>query len=83
MRDYFDVKAIDEAGEVSVEEGVGLYMERYGISPSSDALPHLIKAMGDLSDVEVDEALPIGKPDLDAWWRVRQVKVLRKSNRFS
>jgi hypothetical protein len=81
MRDYFDVKAIDEGG-ISVEEGIELYVERYGVSPSSAAITHLYKAMGDLSDVEVDESLPIGKPELQAWWGVRQVQVLRNSSRF-
>ena len=82
MRDYFDVKAIDEVGGLSVEEGVELYIERYGVSPSSAAIIHLYKAMGDLNDVEVDEALPVGKPELQAWWSARQVQVLRNSNRF-
>jgi hypothetical protein len=81
MRDYFDVKAIDEGG-ISVEEGVELYIERYGVSPTSAAITHLYVAMGDLSDVEVEEALPIGKPELQAWWSARQVQVLRNSNRF-
>lgn len=83
MRDYFDVKSIDEDGSISVEEGVELFMRRYGIDPSSDALPHLYKAMGDLTDVEVDESLPIDKPELQAWWSTRQVRVLRNSDRFS
>jgi predicted nucleotidyltransferase component of viral defense system len=83
MRDYFDIKVINENGAISVEEGVDLYMERYGISSSSGALPHLYKAMGDLSDVEVDESLPIGKPELQKWWNTRQVQVLRNSDRFS
>jgi hypothetical protein len=82
MRDYFDVKAIDKVGGLSVEEGVELYIERYGVNPSSAAIIHLYKAMGDLSDVEVDEALPVGKPELQAWWSARQVQVLRNSNRF-
>lgn len=82
MRDYFDVKAIDEDGSISVEEGIDLYMERYGIGPASDSLPHLYRAMGDLSDVEVDESLPIGKPELQEWWSKRQVQVLRNSDRF-
>jgi len=82
MRDYFDVKAIDEEGAVSVEEGIDLYMERYGISPSSDALLHLFKAMGDLSDVEADDSLPTEKPELQEWWSTRQVRVLRNSDRF-
>jgi len=82
MRDYFDVKAIDEDGGVSVEEGVALYMRRYGIGPSSEALPHLFRAMGDLSDVEVDELLPIDLAELQRWWSARQVRALRNSDRF-
>lgn len=83
MRDYFDVKAIDEQGAISVEEGVGLYMRRYGIDPSSDALPHLYRTMGDLSDVEADDMLPIGLDELQRWWAARQVRVLRNSDRFA
>jgi len=82
MRDYFDVKAIDEEGGVSVEEGVALYMRRYGVDPSSGALPHLFRAMGDLSDVEVDELLPIDLAELQRWWSARQVRALRNSDRF-
>jgi Nucleotidyl transferase AbiEii toxin, Type IV TA system len=82
MRDYFDVMAIDERGAVSVEQGVELYMRRYGIDPSSDALPHLYKTMGDLSDVEADDLLPIDLAELRRWWSARQVQVLRNSDRF-
>jgi hypothetical protein len=82
MRDYFDVKAIDEKGSVSVEEGVELYMRRYDIDPGSDALPHLYQAMGDLSDVEVDDLLPVDLAELQRWWSARQVRVLRNSDRF-
>jgi hypothetical protein len=82
-RDYFDVKAIDENGAISVEEGIELYLTRYDIDPSSDAVLHLYRAMGDLSDVEVDEQLPIGRPELQAWWSARQVRVLRNSDRFN
>jgi hypothetical protein len=82
MRDYFDVKAIDESGAISVEEGIQLYMQRYGIDASSDALPHLYQAMGDLGDVEVDELLPIDLGELQRWWTARQARVLRSSDRF-
>lgn len=82
MRDYFDVKAIDEKGAISVEEGVELYMRRYGIEPSSEALRHLYRTMGDLSDVEVDDLLPVGLDELQQWWSGRQVRVLRHSDRF-
>jgi hypothetical protein len=82
MRDYFDVMTIDEKGSVSVEEGIGLYMRRYGIDPSSDALSHLYRAMGDLDDVEVDELLPIDLAELQQWWAARQARALRNSDRF-
>jgi predicted nucleotidyltransferase component of viral defense system len=82
MRDYFDVKAIDERGSISVEEGIELYMRRYSIEPSSDALSHLFRAMGDLSDVEADDLLPIDLTELQAWWSARQARVLRNSDRF-
>lgn len=81
-RDYFDVKAIDEEGGVSVEEGVELFMQRYGVSPNSEALHHLYKAMGDLTDVEGDDLLPANPSELQHWWARRQVKVLRNSDRF-
>jgi len=82
MRDYFDVKAIDEHGAVSVEEGVGLYMWRYGIARSSEAVSHLYRTMGDLSDVEADELLPIRLGELQAWWGRRQAQAIRNSDRF-
>lgn len=82
MRDYFDVKAIDERGGVSVEEGIELYMRRYDIDRSSEAVTHLYRAMGDLGDVEVDEMLPIGLGELQAWWSRRQAQAIRNSDRF-
>ncbi len=79
MRDYFDVKEIDERTPLSVEEGIGLYRERYRIAPDDQApIRTLIAAMGYLDDVEEDAALPIGKAELAAWWRRRQVVVQRR-----
>ena len=82
MRDYFDVKAIDEHGAVSVEEGVGLYMRRYGVAPSDEVLLHLYRAMGDLSDVEADDLVPADLENLRRWWSARQARILRNSDRF-
>jgi hypothetical protein len=83
MRDYFDVKTIDEDGGISVEEGIELYIERYGVDPTSSSMRQLYLAMGHLDDVEPDESLPISKEELAAWWRKRQAQVLRNSSRFS
>jgi predicted nucleotidyltransferase component of viral defense system len=76
MRDYFDVMTIDERSPLSVEEGIALYLERYRLDPSSEALPALIRALGYLDDVEEDEALPMKRDELAAWWRQRQATVV-------
>lgn len=57
-RDYFDVMRIDEHGTVTLEDGIALFLERYGLDSSADALPHLIAALGYLDDVEQDDSLP-------------------------
>jgi hypothetical protein len=77
MRDYFDVRAIDELSPLSVEEGIALFLDRYGLDPSSGAVKALVHAMGYLDDVEEDEALPITGDELTAWWRRRQASVIR------
>lgn len=81
MRDYFDVKAIDESGRLSVEEGIALWLERYGISPQSEHLQILITSLGYLDDVEPDDTLPIDLPALAEWWRRRQSAVIRNLGR--
>lgn len=81
MRDYFDVKAIDEHSPLSVEDGIALFLERYRLDPSSGALKALIRAMGYLEDVEEDEALPTTKDELEAWWQRRQAELIRNLGR--
>ena len=81
MRDYFDVKAIDEQSPLSVESGIALYLKRYRLDPSGGAVQTLVRAMGYLDDVEEDKALPTTKEELTAWWRERQAVVIRSLGR--
>jgi hypothetical protein len=77
LRDYFDVKCIDEDGAVSLEAGVALFLERYGLDRASDALSHLVRAFGYLDDVDEDESLPMSKGALALWWQARQARFIR------
>jgi hypothetical protein len=77
MRDYYDLKLIDERGGLTIEDGIALFLARYDISPQSDALQHIVLALGYLDDVEEDDALPIRKAELAAWWQQRQVQLVR------
>ncbi len=81
MRDYYDLKTIDEEGGVSIEEGLGLFLERYGASPHGDEIQQIIRALGYLDDVEEDDALPIKKAELSKWWRTRRAALLRHLDR--
>lgn len=76
LRDYYDVKEIEERKGVSIEEGVALFRERYGLDRASPAIRQLIVAMGHLDDGDEDESLPMTKGELQAWWRKRQAKVI-------
>ncbi|MGO9320840.1 MAG: nucleotidyl transferase AbiEii/AbiGii toxin family protein [Solirubrobacteraceae bacterium] len=82
LRDYFDMMKLDQEGVVSLEDGIALFLERYGLNPAGDALTHLVQALGYLDDVEEDEALPIGKPELAKWWQGRQVRLVRELGRM-
>lgn len=77
LRDYYDVMQIDQQGGISVEDGIALYLQRYGLDRASDALPHLIRALGYLEDTDEDEQLPITKTQLNSWWRQRQARLIR------
>jgi len=80
-RDYFDAMTIDEHGRVTLEDGIALYLERYKLTPSSDALSRLVAALGYLDDVEQDDALPIDLEHLTRWWRTRQPRLVRELGR--
>ena len=78
MRDYYDIKVIEERGNITLEDGIVLFLERYDVSPQSDALRHIVRALGYLDDVEEDRALPVSKLELSAWWRRRQARLVRQ-----
>jgi hypothetical protein len=77
LRDYFDVMRIEQQTGLSVEDGVALYLDRYGLDRASDALPHLIRALGYLDDADEDDALPMSKVELAQWWQRRQAELIR------
>jgi hypothetical protein len=81
MRDYYDIKAIEERAGLTVEDGIALFIERYGVDSRSDTLQHIVSALGYLDDLEDDAALPIGKDELADWWKKRQARLVRHLSR--
>jgi hypothetical protein len=81
LRDYFDLKKVEELTGRRVEEGIGLYMARFGVPPEDASIPHIVEALGYLEDVDEDELLPEGRAEIAAYWRRRQPEVLRNLSR--
>ncbi len=77
MRDYYDLKVIEEQEGITIEDGIALFLERYDAGPQSDTLQHIIRALGYLDDVEEDRALPVSMVELADWWRKRQARLIR------
>lgn len=82
MRDYFDLKAIDEEGGVSVEEGLSLFLARYDAKSTGEEIRQVIRSLGYLDDVDEDNTLPITKAELSKWWASRQAAVVRHFDRY-
>jgi len=82
LRDYFDLMAIElEAGRM-VEEGLALFLERYGRPPEPYVVEPIVRALGYLGDVDEDELLPASKAEVEAYWETRQPEILRNTARF-
>ncbi len=81
MRDYYDLKMIDEEGGISIEAGLSLFLERYDAKAYGEEFHQIIRALGYLDDAKEDESLPITKAELSKWWRARQAELVRNLDR--
>jgi predicted nucleotidyltransferase component of viral defense system len=81
LRDYYDVKEIEEREGVSIEDGIALFRERYRLDQASPAIRQLIMALGYLDDCDEDESLPMSKSELADWWRKRHARLIRNLGR--
>jgi hypothetical protein len=78
LRDYFDLKLIEEQGGITVEDAIAYYMVRFGVSePGHISIRHVVEALGYLDDVDEDKLLPVKKKELERWWKARQVRLIR------
>ncbi len=83
LRDYFDLKRIEELTGRHVEEGIGLYMTRYQIPPEHPSIEHIVESLGYLDDVDEDDALPEDHATIAVYWQRRQPEISRNLARFS
>jgi len=82
LRDYFDLMAIERDTGRTVEEGLALFLARYGRPAEPFAIAPVVRALGYLGDVDEDELLPVGKAEIEAYWGRRQPEIVRNVGRF-
>jgi hypothetical protein len=81
LRDYFDVMAIERKAGRTVEEGLGLYMARWGVEPEHVSVRHIVEGLGFFDDVGDDEALPVSRDEIVSYWHKRQPELIRNLGR--
>ena len=82
LRDYFDLKQIEELTGRGVEEGIGLYMTRYQVPPEHPSIGHIVEALAYLDDVDEDDMLLEDRATIAAYWKRRQPEISRSLARF-
>lgn len=82
LRDYFDLMAIEQQARRTVEEGIALFVERYGRPPEPATAEPIVRALGYFDDVDDDLSLPVGKDEIAAYWQRRQPQLIRHIARF-
>ena len=57
LRDYFDVMCIEQQADITIEEGLSLYLRKYGLPPQHGSVHALVAGLGYFGDVEDDPVL--------------------------
>lgn len=81
LRDLFDLRAIELQAYRTVEEGLQLYMARFGLGPNHTSVTHIIKGFGFFDDLNSDPYLEDAfgsdlKDELIAYWTTRQRQII-------
>ena len=75
LRDYFDLQCIEQQAGLRTEEVFGLYLARYGLSEDDSSVGHILGGLGYFDDVGDDPGLPVGRDEIEAFWRKRQPEI--------
>lgn len=81
LLDYYDLMEIDRRA-LPIEEGVGLFLQRYGIGRDDQRVVMLLRSLGYLDDVTDDPALPVERSDIVTFWHCRVPEIARSFDRM-
>ena len=83
LRDYYDIKEIEERAGLTVDQGLGSFLARYHPDDDRQQVLAIIRALGYLEDVDEDESLPLGKNEIERYWQPRQPELLKNASWIS
>jgi len=84
LRDYYDLMAIEQQTDFSIEQGFGLFVERYRPPVPEAAVRHALLALGYLDDVADDPYLEgiVDRVTIERYWHRRQPQIARAMATF-
>jgi hypothetical protein len=77
LRDYFDLMSIEQRTDLDVIKGLALYVERCQPKTPDQHIGQIIRALGFFEDVDDDPSLPVGRGEIERYWKKRQPEVVR------
>lgn len=77
LRDYFDLLVVERDAGHYVEEGLGLFIDRYRPATPEAAVLHIVRGLGYLGDVADDPTLPAIRDEIETYWTRRQPEIVR------
>ncbi|MCY7302901.1 MAG: nucleotidyl transferase AbiEii/AbiGii toxin family protein [Thermoleophilia bacterium] len=82
LRDYYDLMAIEQQANRSVEEGLSLFLARYQPVHAESAITPIVLKLGYLDDVADDPFLPIERDTIARYWQKRQPAIVAAIERY-
>lgn len=77
LRDYYDLMAIEQQTDLTVEQGLVLFVERYQPASPESAVSRIVRGLGYLEDVNDDPGLPVGRATVESYWAKRAPQIMR------
>lgn len=75
LRDYFDIKVIDQQTPIKVETGLADYQRRYH-DTNPNNLAAIVGGLGYFEDVVDDPGIPTPRHVIESYWASRQAQLL-------
>lgn len=76
LRDYFDLKVIEQRAGRMMEEGIGLHIARFSPLDPGQQASAISRALGSFDDVGDDDTLPESRKEIVAYWTRRQPEIV-------